>query len=115
MHGSMTALSDVPVVVSLVRRPTPYVINTTHMDPRDAASRPVDHGAVHSAGRRVRSTVGDRCRLQTARATSAVVAMQVMLTTDRRLSLFIPHSPSVGVPWPNFLVPGKSTLILAVP
>ena len=37
-------------------------------------SRPIDHPSVHSAGRRVISTVGDRRRLVTALVTSAVAA-----------------------------------------
>jgi len=56
----------------------------TPTDPRDAASRPIDYRAVHRAGRRVRSTAGDRRRLYmlTALSTSDVVARRCQQETD---------------------------------
>ena len=67
------------------------------MHPRDDASPPI---AIHRAGRQVRSTVDD---------VSVCRRRQVLSTIDCRLSLFILHSPTVGVSWPNFLSPDFET------
>jgi len=45
--------------------------------------------------------------------TSAVcLCHQVLSTADRTLSLFISHSPTVGVPWRNFLSPEFESKVL---
>jgi len=42
---------------------TTVSLSADAVDPRDVVSRPIDHRAVHRAGRRVRSTADNRRRL----------------------------------------------------
>ena len=51
----------------------------------------------------MRSTVGDR---------SQTADRQVLSTPDRPLSLFISHSPTIGVPWRQLLSPEFGTTFL---